>query len=91
VCDLLIFLQVRVHPEATGAHINYRGDDLIRGHGNRPPWQPAGKLSSSAITLETFDLARLAADMDTWAPRRRNCYAPCADAASDAPVGSRIR
>ena len=30
-------VRVRVHPSATGAYINYRGGDFVRGHGNTPP------------------------------------------------------
>ena len=78
---------IRVHPDATGAHINYRGNDLIRGHGDKPPWKPAGQMRSSAIRLETFGLERLLADMEEWAPRRHACYAPC-EASGDMRLAS---
>eukprot|EP00962_Isochrysis_galbana_P019906 scaffold5808_cov128-Isochrysis_galbana.AAC.5 len=79
-------VHVRVHPEATGAHINYRGADLVRGHGDRQPWMPSSQSASSLVRLETFGLARLASDMAKWAPRRRACLAPCEEAA-DAVLG----
>lgn len=79
-------VHVRVHPDATGAHINHRGGDLIRGHGDRQPWMPSPQSPSSLVRLETFGLARLASDMARWAPRRRACFAPC-EAAADASAG----
>jgi hypothetical protein len=78
-------VHVRVHPDATGAHINYRGADLIRGHGDRQPWAPSPQSASSLVKLETFGLDRLASDMARWAPRRRACLAPC-QAAADSPL-----
>ena len=72
---------------ARGAYLNYRMDDIIRGHGNSPSrgkWSAAGKLGSTQLTLETLTLAELLADGARWSEQRGACFAPCSDPAAAA-------
>ena len=65
-----------------GAYINYRMEDIIRGHGNSPlagEWRAAAKLDTTKLSLETVPLAALLADGRKWAAWRQACFAPCSD------------
>ena len=45
----------------TGGYLNYRQDDMVRGHGNQPPWKAAGRLPSTELGLQSLHstLARM--------------------------------
>ena len=62
----------------TGGYLNYRQDDMVRGHGNQPPWKAAGRLPSTELGLQSLTLAELLADMRHWRARKAGCLAPCA-------------
>ena len=62
----------------TGGYINYRQDDMVRGHGNQPPWKAAGRLPSTELGLQSLTLTELLADMRHWRERKAGCLAPCA-------------
>ena len=81
----------------TGGYLNYRQDDMVRGHGNQPPWKAAGRLPSTELGLQSLTLAELLADMRHWRARKAGCLAPCAlpppsppPDASGAPVASAL-
>ena len=62
----------------TGGYLNYREADMVRGHGNRPPWKPAGRLASTELRLQSLTLTELLSDMKHWRERKAGCLAPCA-------------
>ena len=62
----------------TGGYLNYRQDDMVRGHGNQPPWKAAGRLPSTELGLQSLTLTELLADMRHWRARKAGCLAPCA-------------
>ena len=81
-------VRLRVHPSASGAHVNYRGEEFVRGHGNHgPPWKAAGPLPSTRIGLTPITASALRDDIASWAAVKRRCLAPCA-ARPDAPAGT---
>ena len=55
-----------------------RQDDMVRGHGNQPPWKAAGRLPSTELGLQSLTLTELFADMRHWRARKAGCLAPCA-------------
>jgi hypothetical protein len=62
----------------TGGYLNYRQDDMVRGHGNQPPWKAAGRLPSTELGLQSLTLTELLSDMRHWRERKAACLAPCA-------------
>ena len=75
--------EAHLRAHATGAYINYRVDDMIRGHGNAMrggKWVASDRTPSTRLTLETLSAADLIADGKKWEAQRQACFAPCADA-----------
>lgn len=78
---------VHLRSQATGAFLNYRTEDFVRGHGNSMRsgrWQPADRLASTRLELVSLSLKDLAADIDAWAARKRACLLPCENATAAA-------
>lgn len=76
---------LRAH--ATGAYVNYRVEDMIRGHGNqmvRGQWVASPRQASTRLFVEGLDADALAADAAKWAAARAACFAPCVNATAAA-------
>ena len=68
---------------ASGAYINYRGEDMIRGHGNAMRggrWMAADRLPTTQLTVEVVSLAEMVKDGAQWAAQRAACFEPSSDA-----------
>ena len=84
---------VHLRSHVSGAFLNYRGEDFIRGHGNSmraKRWQAADRLPSTRLGLTSLGLPELQTDIARWAERKQACLAPCRNAtaaAADAASG----
>ena len=78
---------VHLRAHSTGAFLNYRLQDFVRGHGNTMRggrWPPADRLPSTRLGLTSLGLPELQADIARWAERKRACLAPCKNASAAA-------
>ena len=77
---------VHVRNRMTGGFINYRFDDMLRGHGNAPTrsgvFQAAGPVPSTRMQVQRFGFADVAADAQLWRARVHACMQPCMAPAS---------
>ena len=86
---------VWLRARATGGYVNYRGENFVRGHGNRKKagggWSPAERGGSSQMIMEAASLAALAADRDTWRAPRQQCLAPSSACESEIQIEAEMR
>ena len=79
--------ETHVRAHVTGAYVNYRVEDFVRGHGNSQragQWVAAPKAASTRILMESLGVDALRADADKWKATRDGCLAPCLNATSAA-------
>ena len=82
-------VSVHLKTQTTGAYVNYRVEDMVRGHGNSMvgrSWAASPRSPSTRILMEVLDAAALKKDADKWKPVREGCLAPCVNASAAAAV-----
>mmetsp|Transcript_23898 Transcript_23898/g.59380 ORF Transcript_23898/g.59380 Transcript_23898/m.59380 type:complete len:792 (+) Transcript_23898:26-2401(+) len=78
---------VHLRAHVTGAFLNYRTEDFVRGHGNAMRgggWTPADRSASTRLQLVSLSLTELKANIVQWEERKRACLSPCENASASA-------